>query len=143
MDKKPWKIFSRWWDSYRPKKAERLPTLGLRMRRRARARQGIARAQSSAGLMKAKAHGRSYRVAKAARAEKAGERGGFSFPDWGRKAIITSAIVLVALIAGAYWWFHPPINIHSSDCWVFLAIFVLLPLFLVFKAARRIRNRNG
>lgn len=68
--------------------------------------------------------------------KKQGSGEGFSFPDWGRKAIITGAIVLVALIAGAYWWFHPPINIHSSDCWVFLAIFVLLPLFLVFKGLR-------
>ena len=32
----------------------------------------------------------------------------------------------------AYWWFHPPINIHSTDTWMFVAVFILLPLFLVF-----------
>ena len=31
-----------------------------------------------------------------------------------------------------YWWFHPAINIHSTDFWGFVFIVILLPLFLVF-----------
>lgn len=51
---------------------------------------------------------------------------------WGKKALIAAAIIIVLVGLAAYWWFHPPINIHSSDTWMFVAIFILLPLFLVF-----------
>ena len=47
------------------------------------------------------------------------------------------AIVLVLVLLAAYWWFHPPINIHSVDTWMFVAVFVLLPLFLFFTAKSR------
>ncbi len=64
-----------------------------------------------------------------------------SFADrmaaWGKKALIIAAIVIVLIGAGAYWWFHPPINIHSSDTWVFVSVFILLPLFLVFWSKSR------
>ncbi len=45
-----------------------------------------------------------------------------------------AVLILVALlvIAGAYWWFHPSINIHSTDFWGFVFIVILLPLFLIF-----------
>ena len=51
---------------------------------------------------------------------------------WGTKALIIAAIVIVLVGLAAYWWFHPPINIHSTDTWMFVAVFILLPLFLVF-----------
>lgn len=51
---------------------------------------------------------------------------------WGKKALIIGAIVIVIIGLAAYWWFHPPINIHSTDTWMFVAVFILLPLFLVF-----------
>ena len=51
---------------------------------------------------------------------------------WGKKALIIAAIVIVLVGLAAYWWFHPPINIHSPDPWLFVAVFILLPLFLVF-----------
>lgn len=64
-----------------------------------------------------------------------------SFADkmatWGKKALVIAAIVIVLIGAGAYWWFHPPINIHSSDTWVFVAVFILLPLFLVLWSKSR------
>lgn len=56
---------------------------------------------------------------------------------WGKKALVIAAIVIVLIGAGAYWWFHPPINIHSSDTWVFVAVFILLPLFLVLWSKSR------
>ncbi len=57
--------------------------------------------------------------------------------SWGKKALIVLAIVIVIVGLAAYWWFHPPINIHSSDTWTFVAVFVLLPLFLVFWSKSR------
>ena len=52
---------------------------------------------------------------------------------WGKRAIIVAAVVVILVMLAAYWWFHPPINIHSTDTWMFVAIFILLPLFLVFR----------
>lgn len=54
--------------------------------------------------------------------------------DWGKKALFAGAIVVILIALGAYWWFHPPINIHSVDTWIFVAVFVLLPAFVVFRA---------
>ena len=51
--------------------------------------------------------------------------------QWGRRTLIIGAVVLILVIVFCYWWFHPPINIHSADTWYFVAIFILLPLFLV------------
>ena len=52
--------------------------------------------------------------------------------SWGKRALIVAAIVIILVGLGAYWWFHPPINIHSTDTWMFVAVFILLPLFLLF-----------
>ena len=49
-----------------------------------------------------------------------------------KRTIIIAAVVLVLVLALAYWWFHPAINIHSTDFWGFVFIVILLPLFLVF-----------
>ena len=61
---------------------------------------------------------------------------------WGKRAVIVGAIILIIVIAFCYWWFHPPINIHSTDTWFFVGFFVLLPLFLVLYS-RRNAYRNG
>ncbi len=52
---------------------------------------------------------------------------------WGKRGVILSVILIVIIALAAYWWFHPPINIHSVDTWVFLTTFILLPLFVVFR----------
>lgn len=52
-------------------------------------------------------------------------------PSWRKRTVVIAILVLLAIIAGAYWWFHPPINIHSADTWTFLVVFVLLPTFTV------------
>ena len=52
--------------------------------------------------------------------------------SWGKRALIVAAIVIIFVGLAAYWWFHPPINIHSTDTWMFVAVFILLPLFLLF-----------
>ena len=64
------------------------------------------------------------------------------FASMGKKAMIGAAIVAVIVIAVAYWWFHPPINIHSTDTWLFIGVFILLPLFL-FLRARSKAYKNG
>ncbi len=56
---------------------------------------------------------------------------------WTRKTIIGVAIAFVLVLLVAYWWFHPPISINSVDTWMFVAIFILLPLFLFFRARSR------
>ena len=54
------------------------------------------------------------------------------FRDFSKKALVLLAIVVVLALAVAYWWFHPPINIHSVDTWTFIAIVILLPSFIFF-----------
>ena len=60
-----------------------------------------------------------------------------AFKGLSKKLLVVLAIVLVLVLLVAYWWFHPPINIHSVDTWTFVAVFVLLPLFLFFTAKSR------
>lgn len=50
--------------------------------------------------------------------------------DFGKRALIVMAVLVVLALLAAYWWFHPPINIHSVDTWTFVAVVILLPLFL-------------
>ncbi|MCL1799204.1 MAG: Tat pathway signal sequence [Eggerthellaceae bacterium] len=54
---------------------------------------------------------------------------GEQMAQWGRRALIIAAVALVLVVAGCYWWFHPPINIHSADTWYFVIIFILIPIF--------------
>ena len=49
-----------------------------------------------------------------------------------KKWLALIIVLALLVIAGAYWWFHPAINIHSTDFWGFVFIVILLPLFLVF-----------
>lgn len=78
-----------------------------------------------------------------------GHRGGSEFDmlrtrfaQMSKKAIAVLAVVILIIAAFCYWWFHPPINIHSVDLWMFLAIFVLFPSFLVFFIFHQIYERG-
>ena len=53
--------------------------------------------------------------------------------EWSRKTIIIAAVVFILVLLAAYWWFHPPISINSVDTWFFVTVFVLLPIFLIFR----------
>ena len=55
---------------------------------------------------------------------------------WNKKMITIVAIILILVLGGAYWWFHPPINLHSIDLWVFFTVFLLLPLWIFFTSKR-------
>ena len=59
------------------------------------------------------------------------------FASMSKKALVAFVIVAVIALAVAYWWFHPPVNIHSVDTWMFVAVFILLPTFLFFRAKSR------
>ena len=48
-----------------------------------------------------------------------------------KKWLVIFILVALLVVAGAYWWFHPAINIHSTDFWGFVFIVILLPVFLV------------
>ena len=48
-----------------------------------------------------------------------------------KKWLVVFILVALLVVAGAYWWFHPAINIHSTDFWGFVFIVILLPVFLV------------
>ena len=73
------------------------------------------------------------------------------FENMGRKSLILLAILAVLVIAGAYWWFHPPISIHSTDTWFIVAVFILLPLFLFLrtkshgyaKGTKKVKQSDG
>ena len=78
-----------------------------------------------------------------------GHRGGSEFDmlrtrfaQMSKKAIVVLAVVILIIAAFCYWWFHLPINIHSVDLWMFLAIFVLFPSFLVFFIFHQIYERG-
>ncbi|WP_439104928.1 Tat pathway signal sequence [Adlercreutzia mucosicola] len=50
-----------------------------------------------------------------------------------KKWLVIFILVALLVVAGAYWWFHPAINIHSTDFWGFVFIVILLPVFLVLR----------
>lgn len=60
------------------------------------------------------------------------------FSQMSKMALVVLIVLVILVLAFCYWWFHPPINIHSIDLWFFLAIFVLLPAFIIFFAFRQI-----
>lgn len=64
------------------------------------------------------------------------------FEGIGKKTAIVCGVLAVIALAVAYWWFHPPINIHSVDTWFFIAVVILLPAFLFFRSKSR-AYRNG
>ena len=63
--------------------------------------------------------------------------------NWNKRVVITVAIILILVLGGAYWWFHPPINWHSVDLWFFVGIFVLLPLWIFFTSRRMRAKKEG
>ena len=56
---------------------------------------------------------------------------------WSKRTRIIAIIVAVLILLAAYWWFHPPISVNSPDTWFFVIIFILLPIFLVFRTRSR------
>ena len=57
--------------------------------------------------------------------------------SWSKRTMVIAIVVAVIVLLAAYWWFHPPISINSVDTWLFVAIFILLPTFLLFRGKSR------
>ena len=57
--------------------------------------------------------------------------------EWSKKRLILAIIIAVIVLAGAYWWFHPAINIHSADFW-FPVLVIAFLLFTFFKIKGRL-----
>ena len=66
------------------------------------------------------------------------------FSQMRKRSLIIMAILVILIVAFCYWWFHPPINIHSFDLWIFVGIVILLPSFLLFFSFRKVyQNGSG
>ena len=51
-----------------------------------------------------------------------------------KKMKLAFFILIIPVILGAYWWFHPALNIQNPDLWVFVSIFILLPSFMLLRS---------
>ena len=61
---------------------------------------------------------------------------------WSKRTITIAIILAIIILLAAYWWFHPPISINSVDTWMFVTVFILLPIFL-FARGRSRRYETG
>ena len=41
---------------------------------------------------------------------------------WSRKVFVVLGVVAVVVLAGCYWWFHPAINLHSTQVWEWILL---------------------
>lgn len=55
-----------------------------------------------------------------------------------KKALVAIIVAIILIAIFCYWWFHPAINIHSEDLWEFVAVFVLLPIFIICLAMKQV-----
>ena len=63
--------------------------------------------------------------------------------EWSKRTLTVAVIVAIIVLLAAYWWFHPPISINSMDTWMFVAIFILAPLFIFFSGKSRRYKKGG
>ena len=62
--------------------------------------------------------------------------------SWSKRTLTLACILAIIILLAAYWWFHPPISINSVDTWTFVTIFILIPMFLLFRV-RSFRFKKG
>ena len=55
-----------------------------------------------------------------------------NFRSMSRKRLALVIIIAILIVLALYWWFHPPINIHSRDMWLLIVIFIILPTAFIF-----------
>lgn len=54
------------------------------------------------------------------------------FKNQSKKGRIITIIIAVIILGILYWWFHPPINIHSETTWCIALLLVVVPMFFIF-----------
>lgn len=42
--------------------------------------------------------------------------------QWSRRALIAVVLLLIAVVAFCYWWFHPALNLHSPRVWSWVIV---------------------
>jgi hypothetical protein len=107
-------------------------------------------AQTSGGTTTTESAGES-------RGKRSGKKGhkGLDFDDFdfsfldniktpkGKGGWIALAVVCVLVLAALYWWFHPPINIHSVDLWVFVAVVCVVAFVLLWHRQHSYKRGSG
>lgn len=56
---------------------------------------------------------------------------------WSRRALVLAAIVLLLALAGCYWWFHPALNLRSTQVWSWILLICVVVLGAFGIAAMR------
>ena len=60
-----------------------------------------------------------------------------------KKARVLAIVLLIVIVLFCYWWFHPPLNIHSGELWIFFCVVICLPAFLVLRSRRKAYEGGG
>ncbi len=58
-------------------------------------------------------------------------------------ALILLALLALIVLAGCYWWFHPPISINSVDTWTFVVAVALVVVIFIFLASKMKSSGKG
>ena len=65
-----------------------------------------------------------------------------SIARWSRRALIVLAVALVVALAACYWWFHPAINLGSTQVWNWLVVIAALVAAGLWIASLRSREHG-
>ncbi|MCL2137033.1 MAG: Tat pathway signal sequence [Coriobacteriia bacterium] len=55
------------------------------------------------------------------------------FRDLFRRIIKILSFMAIPILLFLYWWFHPPINIHSEGTWNFILVVMAVPLLVILR----------
>ena len=61
---------------------------------------------------------------------------------WSKRAFIVLAVVGVVALAFCYWWFHPAINLHSTQVWGWIILVALIAAAALWIAAIRHEDKK-
>lgn len=61
---------------------------------------------------------------------------------WSKRAFIVLAVVGVVALAFCYWWFHPAINLHSTQVWGWIILVALVAAAALWIAAIRHEDKK-
>jgi predicted membrane protein len=62
---------------------------------------------------------------------------------WSRRALIALAVVALLVLAGCYWWFHPAINLHSTQVWGWILLVCAVLIVALVVMGIRHKSKKG
>jgi hypothetical protein len=62
---------------------------------------------------------------------------------WSRRALIALAVVALLMLAGCYWWFHPAINLHSTQVWGWILLVCAVLIVALVVMGIRHKSKKG